>query len=87
MQLFLTFFFVFSNANFENYKRGFAYILGTNLTHQKEVFITFWLKPLLPKFRLIFTSKIQCLCAFWFVQQFGTNQLFFEGILEYKNLL
>ena len=68
-------------------KGGFAYILGTNLTLKKEVSITFWLKPLLPKFRPIFTSKTQCLCEFWFVQQFGTNHLFFEENLEYKNLL
>lgn len=53
----------------------------------KEVFITFWYKPLLLKFRPIFTSKTQCLCGFWFVQQFGTNHLFFDEFLEYINLL
>ena len=83
-QLFFRFLFVYSNANFNVYKRGFAYILGTILTLKKEVSITFWLKPLSLKFRLIFTSKTQCLCGVWFVQQFGTNHLFFDKNLEYK---
>jgi len=59
-------------------KGGFAYILGTNLTLKKEVSITFWLKPLLRKFHSVFTSKTKCLYGFWFVQQFGTNRLFFD---------
>ena len=38
-------------------KGGFAYILGTNLTLKKEVFITFWHKPLLMKFCLFLSQK------------------------------
>ena len=41
MQLFFRFFFVYSNANFEIHERGFAYILGTNLTHQKRFLLHF----------------------------------------------
>ena len=87
MQLFFRFFLCLQWRNFEIYKRGFGYILGTILALKKEVSITFWLKPLLLKLHSVFTSKTQCLCGFWFVQQFGTNHLFFERILEYINLL
>lgn len=35
------FFFVYSNADFEKQKGGFAYILGTNLTHKKRLLLHF----------------------------------------------
>ena len=55
-----TFFFDYSNAIFERYKKRFLLHFGTSDFCQFD------------------TSKIQCLCGFWFVQHFGTNHLFFD---------